>query len=104
MIFEGQRAELRLRAYPKELFGTLAATVTSIAATALPPAEIGAGVRSAGKVFEIRAAIGGRAILADGRAWPLAPGTTFEADLVRRRWPLYRWLFASRRTGGGRAS
>ena len=104
MIFEGQRVELRLRAYPKELFGTLAATVTSIAATALPPAEIGAGVRSVGKVFEVRAAIDGRAIVAGGRAWPLAPGTTFEADLVRRRWPLYRWLFASRRTGGGRAS
>jgi membrane fusion protein len=104
MIFEGQHAELRLRAYPKELFGTLAATVTSIAATALPPAEAGAGLPLTGKVFEIRAAIDSPVIVAEGRRWLLAPGTTFEADLVRRRWPLYRWLLASRRTDGGRAT
>lgn len=102
MIFVGQRAELRLRAYPKELFGTRTATVTSIAATALPSAEIGVALPVAGKVFEIRAALDGPAIVADDREWLLAPGTTFAADLIRRRWPLYRWLLRSREAGGGR--
>jgi membrane fusion protein len=104
MIFVGQRAELRLRAYPQELFGTRAATVSSIAAAALPPAELGAALPIAGKVFEIRAAIDGPAIVADGRQWSLSPGTTFGADLIRRRWPLYRWLLRSRRADAGLGS
>lgn len=91
----GQRVELQLQAFPHPFFGTLSAVVTAISAVALSPAEIDADVPLAGPVFVVRARLGRRAIETGERSWPLAPGTTFQADLVRARWPLYRWLLRS---------
>lgn len=95
MISVGQRVELRLNAYPHEFFGTQSAVVTAISTVALPPDETGAGVPLAGPVFVVRARLRHASIRAGNRRWPLAPGASFEADLVRARWPLYRWLLRS---------
>jgi membrane fusion protein len=93
MIATGQRVELQLQAYPKQLFGTQSAVITAISTAALQAQEFGAPTTVQGTVFEIRARLDSTQIRARGRAWQLPPGTTFTADLVRRRWPLFRWLF-----------
>ena len=95
MISVGQSVELQLRAYPHQLFGTQSATITSVSAVAIPKHGIDSGISIAGPVFEIRAALASTSIQARGDVWPLPPGTVFEADLMRRRWPLYRWLLRS---------
>ena len=95
MISVGQRVELRLNAYPHQFFGTRSAVVTAISTVALPAHEADADLPVQGPVFVIRARLRQAAIQAGKRRWPLAPGTSFEADLVRARWPLYRWLLRS---------
>ncbi len=95
MVSVGQRVELQLPAFPHQFFGTLSAVVTAISTVALPPAQIDADVPLGGPVFVVRARLGHHAIETGGRSWPLAPGTSFQADLVRARWPLYRWLLRS---------
>jgi membrane fusion protein len=95
MIKLGQSVELQLRAYPHQLFGTQSATITSVSAVAIPGHEVDSGIVVAGPVFEIRAALTSASIQARGDVWPLPPGTVFAADLIRRRWPLYRWLLRS---------
>jgi len=98
MISAGQRVELQLRAYPHELFGTQSAVVTRVSAIALSARELDVATRLVGPVFEIRAALDATTIVARGEDWRLPPGTMFDADLVRRRWPLYRWLWRSGRS------
>jgi membrane fusion protein len=92
MIAVGQSVELQLKAYPHQFFGTQTAVVTAISTVALPPAEIDTDVVLTGPAFVVRARLTHAAIRAGGRSWPLPPGTSFQADLVRSRWPLYRWL------------
>lgn len=95
MVAVGQRVELQLKAYPHQFFGTRTAVVTAISTVALPPAEIDTDVPLTGPAFVVRARLRHAAIEAGGRRWLLPPGTSFEADLVRARWPLYRWLLRS---------
>ena len=103
MIAVGQHVELRLNAYPHQLFGTQSAVITAISSVALPPKEAHADVPLQGPVFVIRARLRHTAVRAGHRSWPLAPGTTFEADVVRGRWPLYRWLLRSVSSDSARA-
>jgi hypothetical protein len=84
-----------LQAYPHQYYGTRAAIVYSVSAVALPAEEIDPGVPISGPVFEVRASLRDHSVKARGRAWTLQPGTSFTADLVRHRWPLYRWLWRS---------
>jgi len=93
MISTGQRVELQLKAYPHQLYGTRLAIVRSVSATTVSADEIDAGLPFNGPVFEMRAELQDSAVKADGHAWSLPPGTSFTADLVRRRWPLFRWLW-----------
>jgi len=95
MISVGQRVELQLKAYPHQLYGTRSAIVRAVSATTVSAEEINAGLPFTGPAFEVRAELRDSAFKAGGRAWPLPPGTSLTADLVRRRWPLYRWLWRS---------
>jgi membrane fusion protein len=95
MIAAGQRVELQLKAYPHQLYGTRSAIVRTVSAAAIPAAEIDSGLSISGPVFEVRASLQENGINVRGRVWSLPPGTSFRADLVRRRWPLYRWLWWS---------
>ncbi|HSN52152.1 MAG TPA: HlyD family efflux transporter periplasmic adaptor subunit [Woeseiaceae bacterium] len=95
MVAVGQSVELQLKAYPHQFFGTRTAVVTAISTVALPPAEIDTDVPLTGPAFVVRARLMHAAIEAGGRRWLLPPGTSFEADIVRARWPLYRWLLRS---------
>jgi membrane fusion protein len=95
MISVGQQVELQLKAYPHQVFGTQSAVVTSISNVVLAPDEVDVDLLLAGPVFVVRARLRQGAIRVGKRSWTLPPGTSFQADLVRARWPLYRWLFRS---------
>ena len=101
----GQVVQLRLDAYPYQLFGTSAAVVTSVSSVAIVPREINAPLALTGPVFEVRAKLSEAQIKAFNSIWPLAPGTSFEADLVQHRYKLYEWLLraVTDRSGDQRA-
>ena len=94
-IEAGQHVELQLQAFPHELYGTQTAIVTSVSGVAQPGEEIGGMLSIKGPVFEIRASLVVSSRHAGGKFRALPPGTSFRADLIRRRWPLYRWLLRS---------
>ena len=95
MISTGQLVELQLKAYPHQLYGTRSAIVRSVSATTIAADAVDTGLPFNGPVFEVRAELQDSAVMVGGRAWSLPPGTSFTADLVRRRWPLFRWLWRS---------
>ncbi len=91
----GQHVELQLQAFPHQLYGTQTAIVTSVSGVAQPGEEIGGMLSIRGAVFEIRASLVVSSQHGGGGIRALPPGTSFRADLIRRRWPLYRWLLRS---------
>lgn len=95
MIAVGQQVELQLKAYPHQIYGTQSATVRAVSAAAVPAEEIDPGMPGRGPVFEVRAVLRENTVTVRERAWSLPPGTSFTANVVRRRWPLYRWLWRS---------
>ncbi len=88
----GQVVQLRLHAYPYQLFGTSTAVITSVSSVAIVPGEVKVPLALTGPVFEVRAKLNETDIKALNKIWPLAPGISFQADLVQRRYRLYEWL------------
>ncbi|MEX2495879.1 MAG: HlyD family efflux transporter periplasmic adaptor subunit [Woeseia sp.] len=93
----GQAVELRLDAYPHQMFGTQRATVASISGLALLPSELDVPLALGGPVFEVRATLERQYVRARGKDWPLIAGTSFRADVVQQRYRLYEWLLRLRR-------
>jgi membrane fusion protein len=91
----GQSVQLRLDAYPHEMFGTLTAVVSRVSRIALLASDLSVPLPIHGPVFEVRASISTDSIEALGSSWPLAPGTSFKADVMRQRHRLYQWLLRS---------
>jgi membrane fusion protein len=91
----GQAVQLRLDAYPHEVFGTVTAIVSEVSSIALLAADLSIPLPIKGPVFEVRAAIADNSIEALGSSWPLSPGTSFKADVIRRQYRLYEWLLRS---------
>ncbi len=91
----GQKVQLRLDAYPHELFGTISAVVSSVSTIALLASDLAVPLPINGPVFEVRASIADDSIEALGSSWPLSPGTSFQADVIRQRFRLYQWLLRS---------
>lgn len=98
---KGQVVQLRLHAYPYQLFGTSTAVVTSVSRVAIVPGEVSVPLALTGPVFEVRAKLNDTNIKALNAIWPLAPGISFQADLVQRRYRLYEWLLRIIATGSG---
>jgi membrane fusion protein len=96
MLEEGQQVELRLDAWPHQMYGTRSATIVSISHSALLPSELDIPLAIAGPVFEVRATLQRQHVTARGKEWPLAAGTSFQADVVQRRYRLYEWLLRLR--------
>lgn len=91
----GQAVQLRLDAYPHHMFGTIDAVVSEVSTIALLASDVAVPLPIKGPVFEVRASIASDSIEALGSTWPLAPGTSFQADVVRQRYRLYQWLLRS---------
>lgn len=88
----GQSVQLQLDAYPHQLFGLKNAVVTSISTIAMVPQDVSVPLLLPGPVFEVRATLDQAYVDAFNASWPLAPGTSFQADLIQRRYRLYEWL------------
>jgi len=101
----GQVVQLRLHAYPYQLFGTSTAVVTSVSRIAIVPGEVSAPLALTGPVFEVRAKLTETNIEAFNAIWPQVPGISFQADLIQRRYRLYEWLLRviATRSGDQRA-
>ena len=95
LMRQGQSVEIRLDAYPQQVFGTFSASVSSISGVALLPREITVPLQIAGPVFEIRAELNDVSVESAGAEWPLQPGISFRADIVQQRLKLYEWLLRS---------
>jgi membrane fusion protein len=92
MLRVGQEVQLRLDAYPHQMFGTQPATVSAISTIALLPSELDVPLALGGPVFEVRATLDGQYVTARGLEWPLVAGISFQADIVQHRFRLYEWL------------
>jgi len=92
MLRRGQSVEVKLDAYPQEVFGTFSATVISTSGVALLPTDVDVPLMISGPVFEVRAALNNNEIEFGDTRWPLQPGVSFQADIVQRRLRLYEWL------------
>ncbi len=101
LLRSGQPVEISLDAYPRQVYGTHTAVVTSVSAIALLPQEIRAPLLLAGPVFEVKAELEQADVRAEGSSWPLTPGTSFSAEIVQSRLRLYEWLFRSLRGDAG---
>jgi membrane fusion protein len=88
----GQRIDLRVDAFPHQIYGTQRAIVESVSATALRPAELRVPLAIHGPVFEVRARLLTREIVAANNRWPLIAGLSFQADIVQDKYRLYRWM------------
>ncbi len=91
----GQKVHLRLDAYPHEMLGTISAVVSNVSTIALLASDLAVPLPINGPVFEVRASIADDSIDALGSSWPLSPGTSFQADVIRQRFRLYQWLLRS---------
>lgn len=91
-VVPGQHVELQLHAFPHQVYGTIAAVVSSVSTVPLPAASLDLPIATQGSVFEIRASVDKTVISVAGERWELPVGAAFRADLIRERWPLYRWL------------
>lgn len=97
----GQEIELKLDAYPHQIFGTVKAVVFSVTRLAILPREVRVPVAIAGAVFEVRAKISGSVANALGTDTLPGVGASVSADIVRQRYRLYQWLLRSRSTLAG---
>ncbi len=92
LLRAGQEVEISLDAYPRQVYGTHTAVVSSISGVALLPSDIDVPLLLTGPVFEIRADLGELDVTTDAGQWPLSPGISFSAEIIQRRLRLYEWL------------
>jgi membrane fusion protein len=88
----GQAIELRIDAFPHQIYGTQKAIVESVSAIALRPAELRVPLALRGPVFEVRAHLLAKENHTAANRWPLIAGLSFEADILQSKHRLYRWL------------
>lgn len=86
----GQHVELRMHGFPYQRYGTLRGTVSTVAGVPVPATSVGLDATT-GDVYEVRARIDAGARDAYSPWTRLPHGASFSADIVRHRWPLYRW-------------
>lgn len=95
-----QRLELRLKAFPHTVYGTLSAEVERISALPVDGADAVVPLPAGSRVFEIRAKLEDLSLAAAGERFALRAGAAFQCELVRARRPLYRWLLRRLRSAG----
>jgi membrane fusion protein len=96
LLQSGQEIELKLDAYPHQIFGTVSAVVVSVTRLAVLPNEVRVPITIAGAVFEVRAKLNG--VVGEALSTDTLPGigASVTADIVRQRYRLYQWLLRSR--------
>lgn len=95
----GQRVLLRYQAYPYQKFGHYEGTISSIAKSAISPAELPpqlAGLVNAPgsteAVYRVTVRLNTQDVTAYGKALRLQPNMQLDADIVLERRRLYEWV------------
>jgi len=109
-VREGQTVLLRYQSFPYQKFGQAKGVVSSIARTALSPAELAAnGLAlipslqvSNEPVYRIHVQLEQQNIIAYGEQQPLQAGMVLEADILQERRRLYEWVLEPLYTISGR--
>jgi membrane fusion protein len=95
LVEPGQRVLLRLTSFPYQKYGQLPGRIGTVdrapVALAAPPGD---GTSGASTVYRAVAALDAQQVRANGRAYPLLPGMTFEADLMLERRRFIEWVIA----------
>lgn len=92
-IRPGQDVRVMYDSYPYEKYGVGKGTIREVSAAVLAPAEVGMpGYRGEEPVFRVRVELARTAVAADGREYPLRPGSTLKADIIIERRTLIEWL------------
>lgn len=90
-VREGQRAAVKLDAFPFTRYGTVAATVISLSRDAVPDARAGAS-------YIARIRLERDTIVADGKTVPLSAGLAVTADIHTGSRPIISWLLSPLQT------
>ncbi len=96
----GQRALLRVAAFPYQKFGMAAGTVVAVSRTPVNPQDLPAGhqqallaaAQSAEPLYRIRVALHAQALRTRGATHALRPGLWLEADIVQDRRAVWEWV------------
>jgi membrane fusion protein len=91
----GDPVLIRYQAYPYQKFGQYAATVVSIARTALSSAELatsGGPAGSDGTFYRITVALKSQTVTTYGKPQPLQAGMALQADVLQEHRRLYEWV------------
>lgn len=92
-IRPGQDVRVMYDGYPYEKYGVGRGTIREVSAAVLAPGEVGMpGYHGEEPVFRVRVELARAVVAADGREYPLRPGTTLKADIVIERRTLVEWL------------
>jgi membrane fusion protein len=94
-IHVGAPVLIRYQAYPYQKFGQYAATVTSIARTALSTADLassGGPASGDGTYYRVTVALRSQSVTAYGKPQPLQAGMALQADILQERRRLYEWV------------
>lgn len=95
LVEPGQRVLLRLTSFPYQKYGLLPGRIGTVdrAPVAMTGAS-GDGASQALPVYRAVAALDAQEIRANGRAYPLLPGMTFEADLLLEHRRFIEWVIS----------
>lgn len=95
LVEPGQRVLLRLTSFPYQKYGQLPGRIGTVdRAPAALAAAPGNGAPPDPPVYRAVASLDAQAVRANGRAYPLLPGMTFEADLLLERRRFIEWVIA----------
>lgn len=109
-VREGQTVLLRYQAFPYQKFGQAKGVVSSVARTAISPAELVAyGLTltprlqtSNEPVYRVHVRLSQQTVLAYGQQQPLQAGMVLDADILQERRRLYEWVLEPLYTISGR--
>jgi membrane fusion protein len=109
-VREGQTVLLRYQAFPYQKFGQAKGVVTSIARTALSPAELAANglalipsLQTRNEpVYRIHVRLEQQTLMAYGTPQRLQAGMVLDADILQERRRLYEWILEPLYTISGR--
>ena len=102
-IEPGQSVRLRFQAYPYQKYGHHAGTVVEVSRSPLPASEISEKLQTVTPgangspnnegLYRVKVELRSQSFIVDGRAIPLLPGMTFEADVMQEKRRIIEWIF-----------
>jgi membrane fusion protein len=102
-IEPGQSVRLRFQAYPYQKYGHHAGTVVEVSRSPLPASEISEKLQTVAPgangspnnegLYRVKVELRSQSFIVDGRAIPLLPGMTFEADVMQEKRRIIEWIF-----------